>query len=650
MAKTTEVETGGTPIGGVHQAPFLDPSSSCDHDNGTPAGNPAGMTPASGKRTPSTTHPYQMSEAFANRHHHCERVDGLNRGIWTSFGPGGTQDRPTGPTEEMYLRCNHDDCRRIDWRTVHGLQCHIVKNHEQPKGTIGSLEKALDRYGVPIREVEEYEREHGEGTGGTMADPKNLKIKNKTKDAVNRKSTPGSYGMDPTARPAGYKPTPPGVRDSPTIPSSMPRTLSGNVIRRTYVQEESTHSDTDDSGSVQEELRKSGPGVPKKSAPTSKLHWEAEPFRAAVDTLSGSPQGQTKRAGPAPRKSGPPFMSDRYETVRGEWPPGSRYMTGPPPAIIDPNRQLQGDAVMKDVPPMSTWKHWSPADQTSDGMASSRSVSNQQSLYTGSKDSTPRPPAASLDAVAAPPTQSGLPSTQSQAMAEQIKKVEDKHAKADSTFVAPQVADSQIANAQMSDVSDSQRPEPNSSKALVGRDSEKKEDDERPKETAPDIPNRPEEVDGEKCVENANTTAKIEIQTSPTVVEGPARGTRSALQSPIQTNKPFNPPMSAKRVSRRSSIARKLSRDSPDGCTEVEKKAEGVAGEETEQEKGKDGSAKGLSADEEVDGDSITVATGTAEMRKAKDEASRESLKDREAKTTPKRNANGRFTRKKTLS
>lgn len=79
----------------------------------------------------------------------------------------------------MYLRCSHNDCWRIDWRTVHGLQCHIVKNHEQPKGTIGSLEKALDKYGVPVAEVEEYEERNGYGSGGTMADPKNMKMKSK---------------------------------------------------------------------------------------------------------------------------------------------------------------------------------------------------------------------------------------------------------------------------------------------------------------------------------------------------------------------------------------------------------------------------------------------------------------------------------------
>jgi hypothetical protein len=140
------------------------------------------------KRTPSTTHPYQMSEAFANRHHHCEREDELKRGVWTSYGPMGSRDVPTGPPVEMYLRCNHDDCKRIDWKTVHGLQCHIVKSHEQPKGTIGSLEKALAIYGVPVREIQEYEKEHGLGTAGQMAAPKNQKIQK----AMQKSQSPGS--------------------------------------------------------------------------------------------------------------------------------------------------------------------------------------------------------------------------------------------------------------------------------------------------------------------------------------------------------------------------------------------------------------------------------------------------------------------------
>lgn len=170
-----------------------------------------------------------MSEAFANRHHHCERVDVLNRGIWTSYGVGGTQENPTGPPTEMYLRCNHDGCSRIDWRTVHGLQCHIVKNHEQPKGTIGSLDKALEKYGVPVKEVEKYESEHGSGSAGTVADPKNHKIKVKTKEQLNYagKNTPPSQGVDLQARPAGWRPTPsPG--GSPPVTEEVKRSpISG---------------------------------------------------------------------------------------------------------------------------------------------------------------------------------------------------------------------------------------------------------------------------------------------------------------------------------------------------------------------------------------------------------------------------------------
>jgi hypothetical protein len=177
-----------------------------------------------------------MSEAFANRHHHCERVDSLNRGIWTSYGVGGTQDHPIGPAVEMYLRCNHDDCARIDWRTVHGLQCHIVKNHFQPKGTIGSLDKALERYGVPVKEVEDYERQHGRGSAGTMADPKNHKIKVKTREALGgspnmRKDMPSPHGADFDVRPAGYQPSP---SDSPALSDHIKRspTVTTNGFSR----------------------------------------------------------------------------------------------------------------------------------------------------------------------------------------------------------------------------------------------------------------------------------------------------------------------------------------------------------------------------------------------------------------------------------
>ena len=178
------------------------------------------------KRTPSTTHPYQMSEAFANRHHHCEREDELRRGIWTSHGYMGSRDVPTGPPVEMYLRCNHDDCKRIDWRTVHGLQCHIVKNHEQPKGTIGSLEKALAIYGVPVRDIEDYEKIHGLGSAGQMADPKNQKIKNKTKEAMQKSESPASGDIStPALTPsASYtsNATPLGGPLFPPTPSKAP--------------------------------------------------------------------------------------------------------------------------------------------------------------------------------------------------------------------------------------------------------------------------------------------------------------------------------------------------------------------------------------------------------------------------------------------
>ena len=601
MAKPAETEANRTPAHGSHQEESFNNSSSNAYNNETPASNNGGSTPATGKRTPSTTHPYQMSEAFANRHHHCERVDGLNRGIWTSHGPGGTQDRPTGPAVEMYLRCNHDDCRRIDWRTVHGLQCHIVKNHEQPKGTIGSLEKALDRYGVPVREVEEYEKEHGEGTGGTVADPKNLKIKNKNKEAINRKSTPGSYRIDPTARPAGYKPNPAGYRDSPTVPSSTPRSSSGSVIRRNYVQEESTYSDTDDSVSVQGEPRKSGP------------------------------------------------LPARFEAIRNDWQNGSGWTTGPPPrAAVDPNRQLQGDAVMKDAPQTSTWKHWSPANQTPDGFASSRTVSIPESSHTISNESVPRPPVLKSNAPTVAPTQSVVPSTQTQAMVEQVKKVEEKQEKEDSTFATPNATESQNTDTQMSGVSETQPAVENSQNAVVDREVEKQWEAAQQSQAVPTSASDQPEADREKQEKQPESTSNAEPQDTPAALEGPARGTRSALQSPIMTNKPLDPPRSAKRVSRRSSTARKLSGDSTDGQSEMGKKNDGIGdGESKDTGRERDGSTKGQ--DEDMDGDSITVATGTASMRREKGEAMRESLKDREAKTPPKRNANGRFTRKRTL-
>lgn len=141
------------------------------------------------------------------------------------------RDVPTGPSVEMYLRCNHDACKRIDWKTVHGLQCHIVKNHEQPKGTIGSLERALAIYGVPVSEIQEYESVHGLGSAGQMADPKNQKIKNKTKEAMQKSQSPGSADAStPSVTPsASYTSngTALGGPMFPHTPSRVPDAMSG---------------------------------------------------------------------------------------------------------------------------------------------------------------------------------------------------------------------------------------------------------------------------------------------------------------------------------------------------------------------------------------------------------------------------------------
>ncbi|ERF69034.1 hypothetical protein EPUS_08384 [Endocarpon pusillum Z07020] len=136
-----------------------------------PVNSPTASTSTlSGKPKAFITHSYSRSETFANRYHYCERTDELDRGIWTYFGPGGTKEAPTVAGKEMYLRCNHDDCMRIDWKTVQGLKSHIVKHHGIPRGTIDSLELALEKYGVPVQDIEDHEKKHGLGFAGTMAE------------------------------------------------------------------------------------------------------------------------------------------------------------------------------------------------------------------------------------------------------------------------------------------------------------------------------------------------------------------------------------------------------------------------------------------------------------------------------------------------
>jgi hypothetical protein len=253
-SSNTPVQANVKPMPGsmkVSQPPLQGLDNAFHHSPTNPPGRVAtpSSTGAAGKRTPSTTHPYTQSEAFNNRHHKCERVDALNRGIWTSYGPGGTADNPTGPKVEMYLRCSHENCLRIDWRTVHGLQCHIVKNHEQPKGTIGSLEKALDRYGVPVSEVEEYEKLHGPGSGGTMADPKNTKPKSR--------ATPRTSEIMPSVVTLGNaqvqlpseSPTPPAAAPAPNnllFPKLSQRTSTGGFLQNDIVYSDDDEEDKAD--------------------------------------------------------------------------------------------------------------------------------------------------------------------------------------------------------------------------------------------------------------------------------------------------------------------------------------------------------------------------------------------------------------------
>ena len=576
------------------------------HDSNGNGSNSAGSTPvggAGGKRTPSTTHPYQMSEAFANRHHHCERVDGLNRGIWTYYGPHlGTADHPTGPPVEMYLRCNHDNCRRIDWRTVHGLQCHIVKNHEQPKGTIGSLEKALDRYGVPITEVEEYEREHGEGTGGTMADPKNMKIKNKLREGARKSApgpAPGSWGLEPTARPAGYKPSP--GPEGGVGKMTVEKDMGDFVSRRStgYVEDVNSYPNTTDSA--------------RKEHPSSE-----------------------------PRS--------RFEAVRGDW--HSSTPTRPPTVNAPPtdaNKQLQGDAVMQDrdspapprpepAPQMRQWtttnssfRAYAPpgtlpkpeARLGSNVPPSGYSAVHQITSPVLSNLSQPpsQPPMANsnrsannvrpeeqirIDAGSAQQSED-CPSTRE--IAEDVKM----------TGVSGEVAaPSQSDQSQKDNVEETKNTNVKGSEVAVNHD-EKPASEETMNAMDVDLKKDPEALP-----KQAQETTEHEFKEPPTPVEGPARGTRSALQSPIVANKPLNAPGSAKRSSRRASAARRPSRDgSADG--HVEHAAPSTA----------DGSTKGTDDGEgNIDGESITVAA----MKRQKDE---------EPKTPPRRGAGGRFMRRR---
>jgi hypothetical protein len=209
----------------------------------------------------------------------------------------------------MYLRCSHENCLRIDWRTVHGLQCHIVKNHEQPKGTIGSLEKALDKYGVPVSEIEEYERVHGPGSGGTMADPKNTKPK--------PRATPRTSDIMPSVVTLGNAQVPlPG--ESPTPPpaaSASNNLLMSRMSQRTsgggFIQHDIVYSDDEEEEKVEVKEGEKGEEVKMQIPPasisedkssiqeeTTKAK-ETEPLSPTVAEVPPPLEEKTEEAGPS---------------------------------------------------------------------------------------------------------------------------------------------------------------------------------------------------------------------------------------------------------------------------------------------------------------------------------------------------------------
>ena len=120
-----------------------------------------------------------------------------------------------------------------------------MKNHEQPKGTIGSLEKALDRYGVPVSEIEEHEAINGLGSGGTMADPKNMKMKTKmaTRPSDIMPSMIQTPAMQVAKSQGSSTPTPPPApaQGSLLVPKVPGRTPSGG-----FVQEDIVYSDEEE--------------------------------------------------------------------------------------------------------------------------------------------------------------------------------------------------------------------------------------------------------------------------------------------------------------------------------------------------------------------------------------------------------------------
>jgi hypothetical protein len=283
----------------------------------------------------------------------------------------------------MYLRCSHENCLRIDWRTVHGLQCHIVKNHEQPKGTIGSLEKALDKYGVPVSEIEEYERMHGPGSGGTMADPKNTKPKSR--------ATPRTSEILPSVVTLGNaqvplpseSPTPPPAASAPNnllLPRMSQRTSTGGFIQNDIVYSDDEEEEkvevkegdkgedvkmhnppasiSEDKSNIQEESTKAKelePMVPAITEAPPPLEQKTEEAGPSEDTEMASPPMASKEP-PTPGPVDAPAAAETNLDSSNALPASLEETTGstspvqneekdkePPPAYNQAQRELQGN-------------------------------------------------------------------------------------------------------------------------------------------------------------------------------------------------------------------------------------------------------------------------------------------------------------------
>jgi hypothetical protein len=253
-----------------------------------------------------------------------------------------------------------------------------VKNHEQPKGTIGSLEKALERYGVPVKEVEDFEREHGKGTAGTMADPKNLKMKLKTKiQDFSRRGTPGPYGVDPDARPAGYRPSPTATDDSPTMSDGVKKSPETAATNGHFT----TNASTADAG--------------RQSAPQAASTSPANSFTAVRPTWVGvtTPQTMPVKAEPEPKR----LQGDFGTSTAGINEPPQAQQTGvlngatlfPPPPIATtspPRSEPPVKATVGSTPFAAINQHPAVPVSTPDSVAS---VAQAQTNHAAVEDKKP---------------------------------------------------------------------------------------------------------------------------------------------------------------------------------------------------------------------------------------------------------------------